>query len=87
MSARETACPSTTPLTPSVPTTPAAAPGGTGNGGPGGAGAAQAASASAGSLPRTGSRVTDVVPLGLALVLGGAGLLVVRSRTRRRLAA
>jgi PKD repeat protein len=81
----------TTPTTPTVPTTPTTPtvpgsvdPGGQ-PGGPGGGGGPDAAAAASGSLPRTGSTVTDLLPIGLALVLGGAGLLAARSRSRRRM--
>lgn len=78
--------PTTAPLTPATTATPTTStPAGTGRGDPGGGSGTGAASAASGSLPRTGSGVTDLLPLAVALVLGGAGLLAVRSRSRRRL--
>ncbi|HWJ63647.1 MAG TPA: PKD domain-containing protein [Acidimicrobiales bacterium] len=83
----------TTPTTPTAPTTPTV-PGTVdpGTGSPGGdAGGANgtgaAATTATGSLPRTGSSVTDVLPLAIALVLGGVGVLALRTRTRRRATA
>lgn len=82
-----TPTPPTTPTDPTAPVTIApAAPGGAG-GDESAGGATAAPATSTGSLPRTGSGVTDVLPLALALVLGGIGILAIRARTRRRVAA
>lgn len=75
-----TTSPSTTaPPSTTLPTTPTTGPTDPTQVAPTGV----APEVSTGTLPRTGSTAVDLLPLAIALLLGGTALLAIRSRSRR----